>query len=192
MAIDIKTEDIEIIGADELARLFDSLLTSDPDMDALVRKLIRKELREARNRTSREIAGYIENDPRKAAKAVKNTVYKKLFGGNISILSKRRASSTRVTLNKIRKVDQAPPQRGGNRRKVSERTKQLESYYGSDRGFILRFLNAGTKARMTKYGNRGAITANNMFVNTAPRHLLLAVESIVQEIENYIAKEANG
>ena len=208
MAIDIKTENIEIIGAEEAIRLFDRLLTSDTQMDAVVKKLIRKELREAKTRVSRDLSGdYVINDPRNAAKAVKYSVYKKLFGGNISILAKRRASSTRATLNRERTLDPRKP--GGNRRRRSARTEQLESYYGSDRGFVLRFLNAGTKARKIAFkengkrkrdkwsehpntGNRGVITGNNMFMNTAPKQMSAAIESIVQEIENYIGKVENG
>jgi len=207
MALDIKIENFELIGADEVARLFDRLLTSDTDMDVLVRKLISKELRAARSRISKELAKELESDPRKAALAVKSSVYKQLFGGNVSILAKRRASSTRVTLNRERTLEPNKP--GGNRRRVSTRTKQLESYYGSDRGFILRFLNAGTTGRHIQFtpngkrkedkwnkhpntGNRSALTGNNMFANTAPRHMVLAVETIIKEVENYIASLANG
>lgn len=192
MAIDIKTENLELIGADELGRIFDSLLTSDTQMSTMLRKLIRKEFLFARRRISRDIAAALPHDPRKAAMAVKSSVYKQLFGANLSILAKRRASMSRVTLTRPRKLDQNPHQRGGNRRPQSDRTKQLESYYGADRGFILRFLNAGTDDRQTRYGRRGAISPRGLFAHVAPWHMDFAIEEIANEVVEYIKKQANG
>lgn len=183
---------VEVVGVDNVSAIVNSLLTTNPEMDRLVRKLINVATRDARNRVSKDIAGTIGNDPRKAARAVKHMVYKQLFGANISILSKRKASNSRATLVRQRQLDRTPHQRGGNRRPKSSRTKQLESYFGSDRGFVLRFLNSGTTQRMTKYGNRGAITGNNMFGHIAPWHMEKAVEEVSNAIIEYINKQANG
>jgi hypothetical protein len=183
---------VEVVGVDNVSAIVNSLLTTNPEMDRLVRKLINVATRDARNRVSKDIAGAIGNDPRKAARAVKHMVYKQLFGANISILSKRHASNSRATLVRQRQLDRTPHQRGGNRRPKSSRTKQLESYFGSDRGFVLRFLNSGTTQRMTKYGNRGAITGNNMFGHIAPWHMEKAVEEVSNAIIEYINKQANN
>ena len=89
---------VEVVGVDNVSAIVNSLLTTNPEMDRLVHKLINVATRDARNRVSKDIAGAIGNDPRKAARAVRHTVYKALFGSNISILSKRKASNSRATL----------------------------------------------------------------------------------------------
>lgn len=185
-------EYIEIDGDKDVERLIDSLLSTNQTMDKFVRKLIAKVMGEARGRVSKDISVSLANDPRKAYKAVKRAVYKQLFGGNISILAKRKASSSRATLVRQRKLDLHPYQRGGNRIKRSDRTKQLDSYYGSDRGFVLRFLNSGTSARQTRFGNRGAITGNNMFGHIAPWHMEQAVDEISDAVAEYITQKAHG
>lgn len=183
---------VAVVGAEQVEALMNHILSTDPTMDRMVRKLIAKETREARNRTSRDISGHLPRDPRQAARAVRHTVYRQLFGSNISILSKRKASSTRATLTKPRKLDQNPHQRGGNRRPRSERTKQLDSYFGADRGFILRFLSSGTDQRNTRFGNRGGIPMSNMFGYIAPWHMEQAVNQISDAIAEYINHQANG
>lgn len=181
--------DVVITGADDVVEKFSSIMMSDPNMERAVRKLIRKELQKARTATSKDIHSNLENDPRKTYKAVLHTVYKKVFGGNIKILSKRRRSSPSNYV-KPRKLVQG--QRGGNRRKVSERTKQLESYGSSDRGFILRFLNAGTDIRDTKYGNRGSITARHLFSRIAPWHMDTMANNVTEGLKQLINTKANG
>lgn len=182
---------IEITGEKEVAELFDKVLTTNPTMDKFLRKLIAQVMREARNSTSRDIRSYINDDPRKAYRAVKHSVYKSILGGNVSILSKRRASAVRATLNRHRKLDDNPTQRGGNRiKRVDDARNRLEQYYGSDRGFILRFINSGTVDRQSRYGNRGAIAGRNMFGHIAPWHLEKALEDLKAAALEYIEKQA--
>lgn len=183
---------VEIIGAEQVSAMMASLLTNEPTMDRMVRRLIAQKTREARNRVSRDMAGYIKDDPRKAARAVKHMVYKTLFGSNISILSKRKASSTRATLKRERKLDSNPRQWGGNRRPRSQRTEQMDSYFGADRGFVLRFLSSGTTQRQTRFGNRGTIAESGMFGRIAPWHMEQAIQEVNEAILEYINKQANG
>jgi hypothetical protein len=182
---------IEVDGFIENQQMFEHLLTYEPGFDKNFRTLVRKALQEARKNLSKDAKSYIENDPRKAARAVKHTVYKQLFGGNISILQKRKAGA-KYELMRHRKLDENPKQRGGNRRKRSERTKQLDSYFGADRGFVLRFLSSGTSSRQTRYGNRGAIRATNWFGHTAPREMEAAAARVADAINEYIKQQANG
>lgn len=178
---------VEVVGFEQTIAIIDSLLSTDPTMDILVKKLIGVATREARNRTSRDIKNNISDDPRQAYRAVKFTVYKRLFGSNISILSKRKASGIRVTLNRARKLDQTPNQRGGNRVKyVNDNRNRLNEYWGSDRGFILRFLSSGTKERTSRYGNRGSVHTSGMFGYIAPIHLQQAIEEIHDAVAEYI------
>ena len=185
------TDHVQISGMVENQEMFEHLLTYEPGFDRNFRAVLKKVLREARNKLSKDAQNYIKNDPRKAARAVKHTVYKQLFGGNLSILQKRRAGA-RYELVRHRKLDENPHQRGGNRRKRSERTRQLDSYFGADRGFVLRFLALGTAPRFTKYGNRGIINATNWFGHTAPWQMEAAAEEAANAINEYIKKQANG
>ena len=118
---------------------------------------------------------------------MRRNVYKKIFGGYVSILNKKKGQAAPVEYNKHRTLK--PGQRGGNRRKVSERTKQLDNYFGSYRGFILLFLNTGTKKRTTRYGDRGSITAQNWFTREGFPSMQKAAENLSKMIDEEIAKQ---
>lgn len=184
--------DVEVIGTQELSETIGRIMTTDPDMAGLIRKLIRQLLREARNRLSKDAKNYLDSDPRRAARAVKFAVYKQLFGGNLSILAKRKAGA-RYELRRHRKLDENPYQRGGNRRpRVDDRRNRLDYYYGADRGFILRFINGGTVPRLSRFGNRGSIRPTNWFGHTAPWQMQTAAEELAGAIEEYVKKQTNG
>jgi len=171
-------------------RAFGRLMATDKEMRKRIRKIIREELKDVAKRL-REDAGYeMKEDPRKAFRAVKSTVYRKILGGNVSILNPRKAG-TRYQLIRERKLDMNPHQRGGNRRPRSERTEQVDSYFGKDRAFILRFVNSGTDTRSTKYGNRGAIAPRGWFQNMAPREIELAAGNLSAVIEEELAEAYN-
>lgn len=181
--------DVEVSGFAETAESLGRIMTNDPYMSTNLRKIIRQALKEARKRLSSDIASYLENDPRKAARAVKYGVYKSLFGGNLSILTKRKAGAK---YELIRQKTLQPGKRGGNRRpRVPERNR-LDYYYGSDRSFILRFLSSGTVDRQTRYGSRGSISQRDLFGRTAPWQMETAVQEVAAAITEYIRKETNG
>ena len=124
----------------------DALLASNPDLEKRMRRVISQVLIKAQKRMSKDIANDMPNDPRHAAKAVRKAVYRQILGGNINILRKRRASAPKPgTYTPTRTLQ--PGQRGGNRKPRGERTMRMESYYAEDRGFILYWLNSGTKGR---------------------------------------------
>ncbi len=172
---------------DQQSRAFGRLMVEDKETRARFRKIIREEIKEAAKRVRLDAKDALKNDPRKAFRAVKSTVYRRILGGNVSILNPRRAG-TRYELRKVRKIDRNPHQRGGNRRPVSDRTRQVETYYGKDRAFILRFVSSGTSQRMTKYGNRGSIAANSWFQNNAPHDMDVSAENISRIIEEELAE----
>ena len=184
-------EHVEVRGLVENAEMFDHLLTTDTNFNDSTRAMIRSVLKDARKKVSRDISGYLDSDPRKAARAVKFAVYKTLFGGNLSILAKSKAGA-KYELVRKRKLDENPHQRGGNRRPRSQRTQQLETYFGADRGFVLRFLNAGTNTRETRYGTRGAIGPRGVFEHTAPWQMETAAEIMADKINEYVKKVANS
>ena len=166
------------------------MLVDHPDTRKRLRALIRKEIKLARNRTAKDVHENLDNDPRKAYRAVKHMVYKSLLGGNISILAARKAGAPR-DYHPRRKLDDHPKQRGGNRRKRSKRTEQLDSYFGKDRGFVLRFQNSGTDNRDTRYGNRGHIAPRNIFARAAPLQMEKAAGNIARAFEDEFAKIYN-
>jgi hypothetical protein len=142
-------------------------------------------------------------------------VYEKILGGNINILTGKNAHGG-GSYEPPRTL--TPGQRGGNRRKRSERTKQIISYGPLDRGFILRFVNSGTKTRVigfrntqkgnrekydravrrisrgikTSTGNRGSISARKWFMQSAESALGNAAQMIADLIEIEAAAIANG
>jgi hypothetical protein len=180
---------VQISGLVENQARFEHLLSTSPYFDTNVRTVIRKVLKEARAKISQDAASYIQDDPRKAYRAVKHTVYKTLFGGNVSILSKRRAGP-KYDLIRAKKLQ--PGQVGGNRRPRVESRNRLDQYYGSDRGFVLRFLTSGTVNRQTRYGNRGAIRSTDMFSHIATWHMQEAANQVAEAINEYVNHVNNG
>ena len=177
---------VQIDGLVKQRQELEQLMMSNPAMEKRVQGLIRKVLLEARRTISNQAKTDIKADPRKAYKAVKTAVYKRILGGSVSILNKKRAGAT--SLYEPPRTLQAG-QRGGNRRSRSMRTEQVMSYQGADRGFILRFLNAGTDQRQTRFGNRGSISPRNFFANSSQPAMQKAAEQLGTLIDDMIKNE---
>ena len=188
-------------------------MSTDPKM----RKVMQQHIREALFAARRDVMAAFpaESDPREARRAIRTSVYDKVLGGNINILTGKKAHGTN---NYEPQRTLTPGQRGGNRRKRSERTKQIMSYAPLDRGFILRFVNSGTKTRVigfrntlkgnrTRYenrvyrisrgdtartGNRGSIAPRNWFMSAAESALGTAAANIAEMIEIEAAAIARG
>ena len=171
----------------------ESMLVSNPDTAANIRKLITQEIAKARVAISQSAKGAMASDPRQAYKAVRRSVYKSILGGQVNIFNPRGgASSSGSSFAKARKLDNHPHQRGGNRRKRSARTDQVDGYVGKDRGFILRFVNSGiSKPRQTRYGNRGVIPARNWLPTSGQRELEAAAERLSALIDKELVKMMN-
>ena len=176
------------------------LLMTDPTMEKRVQEIVRKVLAVARSQVSQSIKGEITNDPRQAYRAVKHAVYKRILGGNVSILNKRLAGKNRAPLPPVyHKLEHElnkngkphPNHRGGNRIQRSSRTEDLLTYKGSDRGFILRFLNAGTSSRNNGVRPTGAIAPRNFFANNSQKAMEMASEQLMQYIDKMIQEEFN-
>ena len=185
----------EVDGIVRQKQELESLLMSNPEMGKKVQGLIRKVLLAAR----KQIVGDIKNgsvmksDPRQAYKAVKSAVYRRILGGNVSILNKRRAGNRAPVPPIVHKletqVNSKGNHRGGNRMPRSRRTEDLLTYQGSDRGFILRFLNAGTDGRESRVGNRGSIAARAFFGTSSQKAMEKAAEQLDTLIEDLIKQE---
>lgn len=204
----------EVDGLVKQRKELDAILASNPEMEKKLQGLIRKVLLEVRRNLSSSARGEMSSDPRQAYKAIRTTVYRQILGGNVNILSKKRRSGGGGSYQPPRN----PSRRGGNRRARSQRTQSIESYWGADRGFILRFLNAGTQGRtiqftgnpareninrgsrggnVSKYGkttntgNRGRITPRNFFGQRSQAEMEKGAEMLTTLIEDLIQKEFN-
>jgi hypothetical protein len=196
----------EVDGIVRQREELEHLLTSDPLMEKRIQALIRKVLLAAR----REIGNGIKfdhGDPRQARKAVKTAVYRRILGGSVSLLNKRRAGAA---------GSYEPPRkgstgRGGNRRQRSQDTQRMMGYQGADRAFVLRFLNQGTAGRnienfatnpkreewpsVKKWnkhpntGNRGQIAPRNFFSTSSQRALQQAAAQLDKLIDELIKQE---
>ena len=156
------------------------------DMEKKIQGIVRNVLKKARSRISNDTRQYTGKDIRQAYRAVKFSVYKRVLGGNVSILNKRKGNVQMRYIEPPRKLQKG--QRGGNRIKQSQRTKDLLSYYGTDRGFVLRFLNNGTDDRTSRFGNRGRITPRNWFGQVGQKQMEEAMEELAQLIDEEIQK----
>jgi hypothetical protein len=185
---------VQVFGVEANLEVFGHIMTNDPQMAGMFRKFIRDVLKEARKKLSKDAKAYMKSDPRRAAQAVRFSVYKSMFGGNLSILQKKRGSAgAKYELRRQRKIEQNPKMRGGNRRpRIDDGRNRLDYYYGADRGFALRFLGSGTVNRTSRFGNRGSIRKTNWFGHTAPWHMEDAADKVAEAINEYITQQANG
>lgn len=185
----------EVDGLVRQKEALESLLMSNPAMEKKVQGLIRKVLLAARREVSNAAnqTSVMKSDPRQAYKAVKSAVYRRILGGNISILSKKRAGA-RGPVPPIyhaleHRTNSKGNHRGGNRMPRSRRTEDLLTYQGADRGFILRFLNQGTNDRESRIGNRGHIAPRSFFANSSQQAMEKAAEQLDGLIEDLIKQE---
>ena len=182
----------QVEGLVKQRKELEQMLSSNPDMEKRLQKVIRKVLMQARKQVSQSAQGAMKSDPRQAYKAVKTSVYRRILGGSVSLLNKRRAGAP-GNYEPPRTLQ--PKQRGGNRVKRGQRTQQVMSYQGADRAFILRFLNQGTSQRIAGTrgghlsGNRGSIAARNFFSTSSHRAMQQAAADLDKLIDDMIKKE---
>ena len=182
-----ENDGIIVTGIEQYRQALERMQTDNPRTKKELQNIIRRAIAEARKNVVNDAQDVLkDNDPRHAYKAVRHSVYKQIFGAQINILpSRTRGAATNY--EKPRTLQEG--QRGGNRRKRSMRTMQLESYEGKDRGFILRFQNAGTAERETRYGKRGHIAARHWFGISTTFQMDSAASRIAEEIENMLQQE---
>ena len=125
-----------------------------------------------------------------AATAVLRRMYKDEYAGNINIASNRGRISPR---RRLYEPGQKRP------RHVGARTRQINEYFGPDRGFILRFLEFGTDVRTAKpfgptgrgstasWGARGNIEPRSFF-HTMKSDMEQAAQQLGQTLTGYVEK----
>lgn len=184
-------------------KVLESALSTNPKTQKALQKLIRQVVLEARKQVVEHIK-FKHGDPRGAAQAVRSSVYKKILGGNLNIYNSRKAHGT---------TDYVPQRkgstgRGGNRRVASFDTRRIAGYSSLDRGFILRWIDAGTKERSIRFstndkrivdkwnkhpntGNRGSIQAARFFAIYGEDALMGAGDHLSVLIETELANILN-
>jgi len=121
-----------------------------------------------------------------ASSAVLRRMYKDEFGGNINIGGNRGRISSR---NRLYEPGKIKP------RYVSERTKDINEYYGPDRSFILRFLENGTDVRTAKsYGptGRGSRASWGARGSIAPRSFFHSMSSDMEQAAQQLGQTLKG
>ena len=201
------TGTIEIKGLDERIKQFGEASTKNPMMRKRINEVIRATLAQVRKSLQNNAQSGLDmkSDPRKAYKAIKMAVYRRIFGGNVSILSPRSAGTMHFYAPPHRGTKD-PFGRGGNRMKRSERTTDMMSYQGGDRWMVLQWLNNGTRERFSgsgrngkteaQYrafvertggrGKRGSIAARNWFGPRSYQELQAAADNIDKMIDDII------
>lgn len=182
----------EVDGIVKQKEQLDKLLTTDPAMEKKIQGLVRQVLLRARREVSIVAKDISKKGIHQAYKAVKSAVYKRILGGNVSLLDKRgvkRFPLPPVVYQLESRTNSKGNHRGGNRRPRSSRTKDLLTYAGESRAFVLRFLNDGTTARTSKFGNRGSIEPRNFFTTSSHKALKQAAEQLDKMIEELIKEK---
>jgi len=190
-------------------------MTTDPKMRKAIQQHIREAIWEARKEMINSVS-FANGDPRQSLRAIRNSVYDKILGGQINIRKAKSDHGGGSGYTPPRKL--VPGQRGGNRRPRSERTEQINRGSPLDRGWILNILNKGTKTRVigfrntvkanrTRYdnrvyrigrgdtsrtGNRGSIAARNWFMPAAESALSQAMQRISEMVAIEAAAVARG
>ena len=154
-------------------------------LDSLERKGLRKILIQEWKQVKKAIQSSItfnNGDPRHALDAVKAYVWKPkrgVLGATATILNSKSKAEKHVAVDsRVRKVI----------RPISERTKQINSYWGRDRAFVLRILDAGRNPS----GRPGPLAGRHFFKQPSLTAARQAAESAAQKIEAFIVKCAES
>ena len=199
---------IEIKGLDERIKQLGEASTKNPMMRKRINEVIREVLKQVRKKLQDNAQSglQMDSDPRKAHKAIRMAVYRKIFGGQVNILSPRKAGSMRL-YEPPRKGTSDPKGRGGNRMKRSQRTIDMMSYQGGDRWMVIQWLDAGTHERFSGNGRngktvsqrdafmertggrgkRGSISGRNWFGQRSTQELKAAAENIDKMIDDIVS-----
>lgn len=190
-------------------------MTTDPKLRKAVQEHIREALWEARKEMINSV-NFANGDPHESLRAIRNSVYEKVLGGQINIKKAKTEHAGSYNYTPPRKL--TPGQRGGNRRPRSERTEQINRGSPLERGWVLNILDKGTKTRVIGFrnttkgnrdrynatatrihrgdtlrtGNRGSISPRNWFRPAAERALQMAMQRISEMIEIEATAIANG
>lgn len=185
--IGLEIDDSVILRQKEV---LEAALSTNPKTQKALQKLINEALAEVRPQVVSIIRGALGFDPREASRSVRRIVYRKVLGGDLNILNKKKKAGAPNTYEPPRRL--RPHQRGGNRVPRSRRTDQVMHYGPSDRAWILRIVNSGTSQRTAGTrngrltGNRGSIAPRNFFSAAARPAIQRAVDILSEMIDHQL------
>lgn len=147
-----------------------------------IRKAFRKVMTPVRKAVQSSAKSAIPNDPRKASQGVRLIILKKGAGAVVGLLD-----PFKVTSFRLYKKPKGGKSGITRKRAISDRTRQVEAYYGKDRAFILRFLNQGTDARFA--GTRGTLKRKAYRGSIVGKKFFGVAEPAMKQAEQNLAKE---
>ena len=87
---------ITITGIEQYQEALRKMQTDNPATKKELQAIIRRAISEARKNIVKDAQDILENDPRNAYKAVRSSVYRSIFGGQVNIISSRRRGAPTV------------------------------------------------------------------------------------------------
>lgn len=189
--VNLEVDNREFVDMLERLRYENIVKSSD------IRKVFARVAKPVKMDVQKTFRSLVKSDPRKTWMGVRIITLKKGKGVVIGLLNPRKASG--------RKYTDRYYIRGGKSgiiryRDVSRKTIANNEYFGSDRSFILRMLNQGTKKRIANVydnaltrrseANRGELKALRFFDRAEPG-MKQASKSLAQELGKIIEKKAN-
>ena len=180
----------------EVLLMLDRLVYSKMVQTNDIRKVFRKVMAPVRKAVQSSAKQAILNDPREAWKGVRVITLKKGAGAIVGLLN---------PYGGIKSSGLFRRPRGGKsgiirNRAKSDRTKQVEGYFGKDRAWILRIINQGTvngprvagkRGTLKKEANRGELTAKKFF-NAAEPAMKQAERQLAMELGKIIENVSKG
>lgn len=180
----------------EVLLMLDRLVYSKMVQTNDIRKVFRKVMAPVRKAVQGSAKQAIPNDPREAWKGVRVITLKKGAGAIAGLLN---------PYGEIKSSGLFRRPRGGKsgiirNRAKSDRTKQVEGYFGKDRAWILRIINQGTvngprvagkRGTLKKEANRGELTAKKFF-NAAEPAMKQAERQLATELGKIIENVSKG
>lgn len=178
-----------------------SLAGGQKSLYSSIRSYLKWARTEFRKQMIKTYGANLGNDPHRSRVAVsRNNVHSDggLIYTSAKILQPRTAGSFRFPEPPIvhqleTRTNSKGNHRGGNRAPRSRRTVDLLTYGPRDRGFILRFIEGGTKPRTAgtrsgKFsgGNRGSIAGRHIFARTGPFIADQIMKKLAEKIEKRI------
>lgn len=174
----------------ELVLMLDRLVYAKMIKTNDIRKVFRKVMTPVRKVIQNAAKTAVPNDPRESWRGVRVITLKNGAGAVVGLLNPFGPARSMVLYRKPR---------GGKsgiirNRPKSDRTKQVEGYFGKDRAWILRIVNqgttsrfAGTRGTLKHEAYRGVISAKKFFRASEPA-MKQAERSLATELGKMIEK----
>lgn len=151
-----------------------------------IRRIMASPIAYVRKKVQVAARGAMRRDPRQAYKAVRGYVWKRGdIGMSVSIMDGKKRGGK--TYSRNRKIH----------RPIKERTIQLDSYMGADRGFVLRAIDQGhgnitTKLKTGGEGKLPMLPAKRFFFKAAEPAMDEAVAEVSRRISILIKEVSEG